>query len=33
MDEGRIIERGTDKTFFENPESDRAKDFLSKILI
>ncbi len=33
MDEGRIIERGTDKSFFENPESDRAKDFLRKILI
>ena len=33
MDEGRIIERGTDKSFFENPESDRAKDFLQKILI
>lgn len=33
MDEGRIIERGTDKSFFENPESDRAKDFLKKILI
>lgn len=33
MDEGRIIERGTDKSFFENPESERAKDFLRKILI
>ncbi|HKK09248.1 MAG TPA: amino acid ABC transporter ATP-binding protein [Bacteroidales bacterium] len=33
MDEGRIIERGTDRSFFENPESDRAKDFLRKILI
>ncbi len=33
MDEGRIIERGTDKSFFENPKSDRAKDFLRKILI
>lgn len=33
MDEGRIVERGTDKSFFENPESERAKEFLEKILI
>ncbi|RPI99612.1 MAG: amino acid ABC transporter ATP-binding protein, partial [Deltaproteobacteria bacterium] len=33
MDQGRIIERATDKTFFENPQTDRAKDFLNKILI
>ena len=33
MDEGKIIERGTDKTFFENPETERAKEFLRKILI
>lgn len=33
MDEGRIIERGTDRSFFENPESERAKEFLRKILI
>jgi ABC-type polar amino acid transport system ATPase subunit len=32
MDEGRIIERGTDRTFFENPKTERAKDFLNKIL-
>jgi len=32
MDEGRIIERGTDKTFFTNPRTERAKDFLNKIL-
>jgi len=32
MDEGRIIERGTDKTFFTNPKTERAKDFLNKIL-
>jgi len=32
MDEGRIIERGTDQTFFENPKTERAKDFLNKIL-
>jgi ABC-type polar amino acid transport system ATPase subunit len=33
MDEGRIIERGTDKSFFEKPKTDRARDFLNKILI
>lgn len=33
MDQGRIVERGTDKTFFENPKTERAKDFLNKILI
>jgi len=33
MDQGRIVERGTDRSFFENPESDRAKEFLEKILI
>jgi len=33
MDEGRIVERGTDKSFFETPESERAKEFLEKILI
>jgi ABC-type polar amino acid transport system ATPase subunit len=32
MDEGRIIERGTDKTFFTNPRTERARDFLNKIL-
>ena len=32
MDEGRIIERGTDKTFFKNPKTERARDFLNKIL-
>jgi ABC-type polar amino acid transport system ATPase subunit len=33
MDQGRIIERGTDKSFFENPQTDRARDFLNKILM
>ncbi|MGE5253236.1 MAG: amino acid ABC transporter ATP-binding protein [Planctomycetaceae bacterium] len=33
MDQGRIIERGTDKSFFENPKTDRARDFLNKILL
>ena len=31
MDGGRIVERATDSAFFENPKTDRAKDFLSKI--
>lgn len=33
MDGGRIIERGTDQTFFESPRTERAKDFLNKILL
>jgi ABC-type polar amino acid transport system ATPase subunit len=33
MDEGRIIERGTDISFFQNPKSPRTKDFLDKILL
>ena len=32
MDEGKIVERGTDESFFKNPKSDRTKDFLNKIL-
>ena len=32
MAEGQIVEDTTPQTFFDNPESDRAKDFLSKIL-
>jgi len=32
MDAGRIVEAATPETFFTNPTSDRAKDFLSKIL-
>jgi glutamate transport system ATP-binding protein len=32
MDEGRIIEDRAPDEFFTNPETDRAKDFLSKIL-
>lgn len=32
MDGGRIVEDRTPEDFFSNPESDRAKDFLSKIL-
>ncbi len=33
MDEGRIIEEGTPDLFFDQPKSERAKTFLSKILI
>jgi ABC-type polar amino acid transport system ATPase subunit len=33
MDEGKIIERGTGEEFFQNPKSERTKDFLSKILM
>ena len=32
MDEGRVVEAATPKEFFSAPRSDRAKDFLSKIL-
>jgi ABC-type polar amino acid transport system ATPase subunit len=33
MDEGRIIERGTDISFFKNPKNPRTKNFLDKILL
>ncbi|MEM6160033.1 amino acid ABC transporter ATP-binding protein [Erwinia sp. P6884] len=32
MDEGRIVEDSPKDDFFNNPQSDRAKDFLAKIL-
>jgi ABC-type polar amino acid transport system ATPase subunit len=32
MDFGRIVERGTYEAFFNNPKSERAKDFLKQIL-
>ena len=32
MADGRILESDTPENFFENPQTDRAKDFLSKIL-
>jgi glutamate transport system ATP-binding protein len=32
MDAGEIVEEATPQEFFTNPRSDRAKDFLSKIL-
>lgn len=31
LDQGEIIEENTGKEFFANPQSDRAKDFLSKV--
>ena len=33
MDEGKIIERSSSKSFFENPKSDRAKEFINKVLL
>ena len=32
MDDGRIVEQAIPEQFFTNPQSDRAQDFLSKIL-
>jgi glutamate transport system ATP-binding protein len=32
MDGGRIVEQASPDEFFDNPQSERAKDFLSKIL-
>jgi putative glutamine transport system ATP-binding protein len=32
LDEGVILEDGTPEHFFENPQHDRTKQFLSKIL-
>ncbi|WP_375804490.1 amino acid ABC transporter ATP-binding protein [Arsenicicoccus cauae] len=32
MSDGRIVEQATPEQFFTNPQSDRAKDFLGKIL-
>lgn len=31
VDQGEIVEENTSEKFFENPQSDRAKDFLSKV--
>lgn len=33
MDDGRIVEENTPDEIFSNPQSDRLKDFLSKVLI
>lgn len=32
VDDGQIVEEGTPEHFFENPQHERTKDFLSKIL-
>jgi general L-amino acid transport system ATP-binding protein len=32
MDQGQIIEQNTPVEFFNNPKSERTRDFLSKIL-
>ncbi|MBQ7729505.1 MAG: amino acid ABC transporter ATP-binding protein, partial [Spirochaetales bacterium] len=32
MDSGKIVEDGTPKQIFENPQSPRLKDFLGKVL-
>ena len=32
MDRGHIVERGTYESFFKNPKTDRAKEFLNQIL-
>ena len=32
VEDGRIIEEGTPEHFFENPQNERTKLFLSKIL-
>lgn len=33
MDDGKIVEENTPQEIFSNPQSDRLKDFLSKVLI
>ena len=33
MDEGRIVESNEPKAFFENPQSERTKKFLSQVLV
>lgn len=33
MDEGRIIEQADTESFFENPKSERAKEFIDRILV
>jgi general L-amino acid transport system ATP-binding protein len=32
MDQGQIVEQNNPHDFFNNPQSERSKDFLSKIL-
>lgn len=33
MDEGKIVEQGNVEPFFKNPKSDRAKDFIDRVLV
>lgn len=33
MSNGRIIEKGTNRSFFDNPKNERTRKFLSRILI
>ena len=33
MENGKIIEENTPQAFFENPKSDRSREFLSKVLL
>ena len=33
MEDGKIVEENTPEAFFSNPKSDRAKDFLAKVLV
>ena len=32
MDKGKVIERNESGSFFENPQSDRAKEFIDRVL-
>ncbi len=32
LDQGEIVEEATSEQFFSNPQSDRARDFLSKVM-
>ena len=32
MDQGQVVEQNTPEAFFNNPQNERSKDFLSKIL-
>ena len=32
MDGGKIVEQGSPEELFENPQNERTKDFLSKVL-
>ena len=32
MDQGQIVEQNTPQAFFDNPQSERSRDFLSKVL-